>query len=541
MHSHSNLPSASTSTSSNSTKADMSQSSSNHNPWALWVKETFPDSPSPTLSDRHLPTSTTAAVTATRSPVMTERSFNKNSSKSNDIVLTTDQIDLVLSDPIRCFCGKPAHRVYTLEYGPVLECGTFDMEQADSQKSKFICGFHVHETSWISFRNLLKDGNTVNSEYSELRTCPQYNFTYCAMFHIKNEYKLDPSTKLPECFCRRPVAMRVHNKDAIQFACKNAFIDGARKCSWVLNAKDVAFPRPKQRIHNHVSRAEYFVRKERQKDELSSLRANQKQQKEEQHKSDLLATLSASITPVSTPPLLAYVQMSEEEDCKDKIISFKDLALQEQQLHGTPIIKSLMVPTCVMSNQKKQHQKQPIPSSTSSSSSFSSTITSPVISSPPSSQEIRMLEETCYKQRVVIEQQKGIIERQKDTLQLERETSQQAAIEIARFKKQTDDLETKLLHSQHDQDEQIALRMSCQERLSDIELDVVRLMNEKEKLTEELMVHIEDKNSLGKEEESNKCKLCYSKNIEYCLIPCYHFGKFSFVIVMVHVNLYILV
>jgi hypothetical protein len=512
-----------------STKPDMSQTSSN-NPWKLWVEKTVLGFPSPTLSDRCLSISSSN----TRSPPMTERSYNNSSNKNNYIVPTHDQIELVMSDPIRCFCGKPAHKSYTFEYGPIFECGTFATEQTDKQDTKFICGFHIHEISWISFRNLLKAGNTVNSEYSELRTCPQYNFTYCAMFHIKNQYKLDPPTKLPQCFCRRPVTMRIHPKNGIQFACKNAFVDGARKCSWVLNAKDVAFPRPQQRIHNHVDQDKYIARKERQMAQLSGNNTDQKQQ--QQHKNDLLTALSASMTPSPTSSSIASTIETPKQE-KGEIILFEDLVLQEQQLHASypPISEPWMVPTCVMSNQKKQHlrhqqEKQPLPLPIFSSSTTTSSIL-PSQSSPPlspSSQAAYTLKATCHKQQLLIERQKEIIEHQKDKLEQERGINQQAAIKLAHFKEQIAELQTKLLRSRSDQDKETILRMNCQERLSNIEMDVVCLMNEKEKLTEELMIHIEEKNKLGKEEELNKCCLCYAKNIEYCLIPCYHFGKLLF-------------
>lgn len=527
---YSNSPSASTSTSSNSTKSDMPQISSN-NRWALWVKETIEDQPTPTPT-----ASATAVIPDTRKSQTRERIHSNSNDKNNNIVPTNDQMELVLSDPIRCFCGKRAYRGYTLEYGPVLECGTFDMEESDDQITKFICGFHVHETSWISFREQLKAGNTITSEYPELRTCSRYNFSYCTMFRVKNQYTLEAPTKVPQCFCGRPVVLRVNHKDTIQLACRNAFVDGARKCSWILNVKDVAFPRSKQRIHDYIDQDKYFADKERQKNALLKKRADERQLEQEKHKNDLLATLSASIAqqsaPVQQPPFIA---MASEVEDKDNVISFKDLTLQEQKLQAecSPTKKSLMIPTCVMSHQKKKNQhhqnqeqqQQPVPSSTSSShSSSSSTITSPIMSSQnsllSSSEETHLIKVTCRNQQDIIEQQKEIIERQKYKLKYERETNQQV----------TADLQTKLYRSQNDQDENMILRMHCQERLSSLEMEVVRLMNEKEKLTEELMVHIEKEDSLGKEEELNKCKLCYTKNIEYCLIPCYHLGKSSFVL-----------
>lgn len=103
---------------------------------------------------------------------------------------------------------------------------------------------------------------------------------------------------------------------------------------------------------------------------------------------------------------------------------------------------------------------------------------------------------------------------------------QDLASKYDRLKGKTTDLQSELHRSKNEHNEQSVLRINCQERLSKIELDVVHLMNDNEKLKEEVLVMLEEKSKSGKDEELNKCRLCFTRNIEYCLIPCYHYGMY---------------
>ncbi|KAI8338768.1 hypothetical protein EDC96DRAFT_426971, partial [Choanephora cucurbitarum] len=80
------------------------------------------------------------------------------------------------------------------------------------------------------------------------------------LFNTTNDCMLRPPLALPECFCRRSVVMRRHPQEGLQFTCANIAIDGAQKCSWLLNAREVAFPRPRFTLHTYVSHEEYVQR-----------------------------------------------------------------------------------------------------------------------------------------------------------------------------------------------------------------------------------------------------------------------------------------
>jgi uncharacterized Ntn-hydrolase superfamily protein len=91
-------------------------------------------------------------------------------------------------------------------------------------------------------------------------------------------------------------------------------------------------------------------------------------------------------------------------------------------------------------------------------------------------------------------------------------------------------LQTDLYRLKNDCIDEISFRENCQERLSSIELEMVRFMHENQNLQDELLcVRTENMDLLTlKEDEPNKCIVCYTQNIECCLQPCYHYGKLSF-------------
>lgn len=425
---------------------------------------------------------------------------------SNSIVPTNEQIRFAFFDPIRCFCGKPAYIGYTLEYGPILQCGRLGTEASEDQKTKFVCGFHVHENSWLSFRaaQLKKPLFMISLDYSELRTCPLYNFSYCAMFRVINNYALASPIELPQCFCRRPAVMCINHKNGIQFACQKASIDGASKCNWKLPAKEVAFPSPKHRIHRYVDKEKYIEMRERLRKVLLSEHIDKEHRQREKYRNDSLDALSASSTTQESPPLASSMTMAKEDQDQDNVISFEDLTLQEQglQAEGSATSKTWIVPTCMLSDPNKTNQKQAqlpqsVPSFTLSNLSSSSTTNWSIMSSQNPSDEIRTLRMTCHPQRSIIEQQKEVINQERGKLQ------------------------TEAFNSSQNLEDEISITQNCQKRLSDLEIDLIRLEIEEEEL-------IEAKNKLAKVRKLNRCIVCYTYNIEYCLVPCYHYGKLSF-------------
>lgn len=211
--------------------------------------------------------------------------------------LKPKQVDMIsfFNPTIQCFCQKPASIYYTLEYGPILECASYD-KNSQHYNPRYVCGFHVHEVSWKKLHEQLEQGYSVCSRYVELRACPLYNFTYCAMFKVKNEFKSVP-VNLPTCFCGKPIKMihdevqealppakvpspplpstrgrgagghyyyhHHHKKKTRQdigyetlyitnFICSNRTIQGAQKCNFLNSADNSVYQKPSRQVHREV-------------------------------------------------------------------------------------------------------------------------------------------------------------------------------------------------------------------------------------------------------------------------------------------------
>ncbi|KAI9357787.1 hypothetical protein BD770DRAFT_410607 [Pilaira anomala] len=422
---------------------------------------------------------------------------------------TLDQIDFVLLDPPHCFCNRPAHRTYTLEYGPILECATY----GPLEQGKFICGFHVHEYSWQQFRNQVKQtGGSIESQYNELKTCPLYNFSFCTLFHLSNPYDKVPPTVIPNCFCGLPVKLREkYNTDRkllIYFTCPNSTNEGVKKCSWYLDSKKVAFIKPTYRLHTLVDKEAYHANYQEEKNSLAQ-QHQQQQASQSQHHSELLATLSAK-SPTS----------------------------------------HLVVPTSVLANNKKQ----PVASlSSSSSSASSSTSTSSTLSSPTIHQQhhhsaqLSLDEENAVLEHNISQSKKDAKARMKEVeSQLFHyiERANQAESETVKYQKKMNQLKsevtqlstemnhlttdmkhltTELNHLKVQYEREHISRISAQAGTSKAEVknlemhaEIERIQNKFEQYRESVLV------KYGKEEEYNKCKVCFHRNIEYVLTPCFH-------------------
>ncbi|KAI9250119.1 hypothetical protein EDC94DRAFT_319785 [Helicostylum pulchrum] len=389
--------------------------------------------------------------------------FNK---LSHCIQPNTDQLEFLTLDPPQCFCKRTAHRSYTLEYGPILECSSYSNNTPDDyNKTTFTCGFHVHEISWNKFKLEIQHGATVHAEFTELRACPLYNFTFCSMFYLTNSFdKITPSV-LPDCFCGYPVQLREKKTDEscckLYFTCKNALVEGVKKCAWSLNAKEVAFTKPRHRLHKHVDVETYLHFQQEKKSVVHQSKA--------QHHSDLLATLSAK-------PSTAH---------------------------------NLVVPTSVLA--KKQPSNLPL--SSSSSTSTSSTLSSPTLQKPTSYE----LQEDPHLLEL------SVLHLNRDAKLRIRELETVVAKFTDKLLKTESEFKDKVVLLKCELDQESVLRLSGQERLSKIEAEVVALINEKEKLVKEFQDYKEQIfEKYGKEEEHNKCKVCFSKPIEYALTPCFH-------------------
>lgn len=175
--------------------------------------------------------------------------------------------------PLSCFCKRPVSRYYTLEYGPILECASYD-ETQPYYNPRFVCGFHVHELAWLSLYEQLEQGTLICSRLVELRACPLFNFTYCALFKVQNDYRSEP-VGIPTCFCHKPIKMvheqvikkpslleyqptKVeHPKTITNFICANRNKQGVPKCDWMNSADMSVFPKPKYKLHTAVDDKTY--------------------------------------------------------------------------------------------------------------------------------------------------------------------------------------------------------------------------------------------------------------------------------------------
>jgi hypothetical protein len=418
---------------------------------------------------------------------------------------TKEQLEKILPCLILCFCNKPAHRTYTLEYGPVLECGNYQVEPNDNNiKTKYICGFHVHELAWNKLRNHLMQEGHLNADYQELRACPLFNFTFCTIFYITNDYPMKPPS-VPLCFCNRPVIIRdnkavssLNKLKVIEFTCQNCDIEGARpKCSWILRANEVAFPRPKQRLHRDVNSDDYTNAKQ---DKLALIRSYQKSVVSESHKHDLLSALS---TPLSH---------TQQQDFATQFGTLKlesDIPLEPSSSNSTSgscssKYRSLLVPTSVIAKK---------------SSAVSKSNVSSIGSTTPMNLMIDEEQENvvhCLKRQI------EILQASKDSYQREseeiRSVFQKAKIEAEVYQKLA-------YRYKSEREEETILRLNTQERLSSIEVDVVEMIAEKEELLAKLSALPEQD---AQEDGLEKCKVCFSRTVEYALIPCFHFGIFHF-------------
>ncbi|GAA5801871.1 hypothetical protein HPULCUR_007327 [Helicostylum pulchrum] len=171
------------------------------------------------------------------------------------ILLTISQLEFLSSNPVRCYCNKSAHRNYTLEYGPILECASYGNIKQDNYQVKYACGFHVHELSWLKLKQQMQSGSRISSHYSELRGCPLYNFTYQTVFNLENNFSRITPFMLPNCFCQ--IEVKLCDEFPFYFSCQNRGEEGITRCAWYLEAKNVAFIKTKHSLHTYVSLEAY--------------------------------------------------------------------------------------------------------------------------------------------------------------------------------------------------------------------------------------------------------------------------------------------
>ncbi|KAI9485705.1 MAG: hypothetical protein EXX96DRAFT_604000 [Benjaminiella poitrasii] len=212
--------------------------------------------------------------------IITRSAEHKRQCHGAHMLPTSEDLSYCTPHP-HCFCKKPADYIFTLEYGPILQCANYSKslvvttnQEINKEQQQGVCGFHIHQDSWTKFSEKLVNGHYICSEYMELRACPMYNFTFCALFGVNNDYRKEPPN-WPLCFCNKPVvayyqqveptanhhppsayAWANNNWDSkvcMKFICQNLYKDYERKCNWINEANNVLFDKPKFPLHREVS------------------------------------------------------------------------------------------------------------------------------------------------------------------------------------------------------------------------------------------------------------------------------------------------
>lgn len=265
---------------------------------------------------------------------------------------TKEQLEFLSLDSPQCFCSKSAHRSYTLEYGPILECFSYGLSEQDKNTVIYTCGFHVHERSWTKLVTDIKTNLIIPSTHFELCTCPIFNFTFCALFDSTNDYSIISPTELPECFCGLPIKLREKNQgfNGIYFSCVNSNIDGKRKCSWRLKAKEVPFIKPVHRLHTYVDFETYQRNIEERKDVL-------RKDTESKLQNESIDSLESDFTQLNRDTLPLFSEMktdflfyldyaskavlkNKDKVAKDELEDVSELSIQERKSsHESGIIK----------------------------------------------------------------------------------------------------------------------------------------------------------------------------------------------------------
>jgi hypothetical protein len=423
-----------------------------------------------------------------------EKEFNQRSLHIRHAHKPAKEIlDKILPSLPLCFCNKPAYRSFTLEYGPILECGNYQLAADNNHiKIKYVCGFHVHERSWNKLRKKLSEGGLITADHPELTTCPLYNFTFCVTFYLTNQYPKCPPS-LPVCFCNRTVILRESptkppsdQSRLFEFTCANCDIEGVKpKCSWILRAKEVAFPRPKHKIHRIVDAEEYTDTKPSPLAANNSSNNNNPRHISKDHQQGLLCTLTLN-------PQLSYMNNFQALKIADTSVNPEPSSSNSTSGSASPRYSSL-VPTSVMVKRSTS------PKSVASGSHGN----------------------TCPLEKKVQEQELHI---SRMKAQLSQMNAKMEGVEsmVKLFKRALEDMQLDVHRHRHMFQEEQGLRRHTQSRLSSIELDVVQMLEEKEQLLAEIHDLTRDEEHSN---EAEKCRVCFNRPVEYVLLPCFHYGK----------------
>ncbi|KAI9259911.1 hypothetical protein BY458DRAFT_576918 [Sporodiniella umbellata] len=183
-----------------------------------------------------------------------------------------------------CFCRIPANYTYLQGHGYIFECGQFQTYDKSVVKTKYVCVFHIHVSSFHIAEERAGIQETAKLAL-QLERCALYNLTCCVMLEATNVFNKTPE-KAAECFCRLPVKLEETVGDSVKFSFVCSKIkDG---CSWRSRVQDTGFTR--ESLHpemNETAQKKSFMqdvlREIHKKSLLNILSQPEKQQKNRQY------------------------------------------------------------------------------------------------------------------------------------------------------------------------------------------------------------------------------------------------------------------
>jgi hypothetical protein len=393
---------------------------------------------------------------------------------------TQDELNELMPEPVNCFCNEKAHRLDLEEVGPVLVCHRWA-----SQQDPVMCGFHMHQDGWFQFRQELEAGLPLSLDYSGLKTCKHFNFSFCTYFFVQNSFPklLDNG---PNCFCNKPVIEQHYRTSTgcfdLQLRCEMMYTN-QKRCNFQVAARNVHFLK---------STCHPVVTEKRKEDRLrSKAKADGYQQKADSYwEEDKLNTCSSgdsSLSPKSQTttisPTLSHPSLLQNINCQSV---FRKKTSSSTTAAETPFLSEPLHLHDIL----QQERAQP--------------------STPPD------WESEQQQIKVEIDRLQQEIDIQNRDMEYIGSMLKDDRLQLECDKYQSENNQYRYSLEQCDQQ-----RVTNQCKLTQLEL---QLAASKERDDEDQREWARPKG------EDFKCKLCFNRYIEYALIPCYHLGKWIYIV-----------
>ncbi|KAI8971071.1 hypothetical protein BDB01DRAFT_731072 [Pilobolus umbonatus] len=332
---------------------------------------------------------------------------------------------------------------------------------------------------------MARKGENLCVDHPELKACPSFNLTFCSMFDVTNDYPKIPPT-YPLCFCKKPVRIIDTSEEdlRIYFGCQNTVMDRP-KCSWLMLGRDIAFPRQKHTIHQYVDEDTYFKNKQ---DKLDMIKKNRHLEQIQE------AVMKGEEKLKGTTEDKAKHKMNTASNRVETTVNMLDKAENKKEMstagretldtHKLDLLFTLLKPPSTTTPQYYD-----MSSLTSLSNQYPSTY--------------KHAEDTTEISALKSEIEKISNQLKEKDIQLKKMTDLKRSLD--RLSNENSKLQTEIYYIQSEKDDEMISRISCQERLSSIDLDIVELMTENEKL----MAEIDTLKGVPTVNENLKCKVSY--------------------------------